>query len=227
VIEWYDWAGGREAVWRFGPRDGPVVIVSPPLFDEGNRTRRLIVDLLTLLAARGIGGALPDLPGTGESLLDTVDVPSAADWRAAYAAAAATLGSRVYSVAMRGGALIDGDAIVEARWRLSPIAGKTLVREIRHARIMAAAMEGYMLRVGPFERGVGPFPVSGNSVQTDLLIDLTETEIAPGRVVRLSGESGSADRKLDGTGPWRRSEPEADPVLSKRLADDIAQWIAR
>src|SRR3954469_12418228 len=71
VIDHYDWAGGREAMLRFGPDTGPVVIAAMPLFEEANRTRAFIVTILRALAAQGIASALPDLPGTGESLIET------------------------------------------------------------------------------------------------------------------------------------------------------------
>ncbi len=70
MIDHYDWPGGREAMLRFGPTNGPVMIVAPPLFEEANRTRAFVVTILRALAERGIASALPDLPGTGESLLD-------------------------------------------------------------------------------------------------------------------------------------------------------------
>ncbi|RYD50253.1 MAG: hypothetical protein EOP60_12200, partial [Sphingomonadales bacterium] len=60
MIDHYDWAGGREAMLRFGPATGPVVIAALPLFEEANRTRTFVVTLLRALAERGIAGALPD-----------------------------------------------------------------------------------------------------------------------------------------------------------------------
>jgi hypothetical protein len=36
----YDWTGGREAMLRFGPDTGPIVIAALPLFEEVNRTRQ-------------------------------------------------------------------------------------------------------------------------------------------------------------------------------------------
>ena len=59
MIDHYDWAGGREAMLRFGPAGGPVVVAALPLFEEANRTRSFVVTILRLLAARGIAGALP------------------------------------------------------------------------------------------------------------------------------------------------------------------------
>ena len=39
---------------RFGPRDGPVVIAAPALFEEANRTRAFLVRILRLLGDCGI-----------------------------------------------------------------------------------------------------------------------------------------------------------------------------
>ncbi|HWU71836.1 MAG TPA: hypothetical protein VN137_00025, partial [Sphingomonas sp.] len=71
MIDHYDWAGGREAMMRFGPATGPVVVAVLPLFEEANRTRTFVSGVLRRLAARDIAGALPDLPGQGESLVPT------------------------------------------------------------------------------------------------------------------------------------------------------------
>jgi thioredoxin reductase len=39
MIDRYDWAGGSEAMLRFGPATGPIVVLALPLFEEANRTR--------------------------------------------------------------------------------------------------------------------------------------------------------------------------------------------
>ena len=62
MIGHYDWAGGREALWRFGPDTGLVVVAALPLFEEANRTRTFVVTVMRMLAKRGIAGVLPDLP---------------------------------------------------------------------------------------------------------------------------------------------------------------------
>src|SRR4051812_44244910 len=82
VIDHYDWAGGREAMLRFGPDTGPVVIAAMPLFEEANRTRTFIVSILRMLAGHGIATALPDLPGAGESLTET-EYASVRNWNKA------------------------------------------------------------------------------------------------------------------------------------------------
>ncbi len=59
MIDYYDWPGGREAMLRFGPADGPVVLVAMPFWEEANRTRSLVVAMLRRLADQGIGGRCP------------------------------------------------------------------------------------------------------------------------------------------------------------------------
>src|SRR3546814_16458509 len=75
MIGRYDWAGGTEAMLRFGPDTGPVVVLALPLFEEANRTRAFAVTMLRALAARGVARVLPDLPGPGERLVPLHDMP--------------------------------------------------------------------------------------------------------------------------------------------------------
>src|SRR3546814_21095544 len=67
MIGRYDWAGGTEAMLRFGPDTGPVVVLALTLFEEANRTRAFAVPMLRALAERGVASVLPALPGQGES----------------------------------------------------------------------------------------------------------------------------------------------------------------
>ena len=111
----------REPLLRFGQDDGPRALLSLPLFEEFNRTRAFGVTLLHALAARGIGGLLPDWPGTGESLQPTEEA-ALAQMRAACAALVAAEGKLV-AIGIRSGALIDSDAELAGRWHLSPVTG--------------------------------------------------------------------------------------------------------
>jgi hypothetical protein len=130
VISWYDWPGGREAMLRFGPAEGPVVVAALPLFEEANRTRTFVVTLLRLLAERGIASTLPDLPGTGESLVPVAQM-RLADLRSAWASAA---GAGAYSVAIRSGTLLDTSEKLAGRWHLARQSGPDLARELTRIR---------------------------------------------------------------------------------------------
>ena len=211
-IDHYDWPGGRETMLRFGPVRGPTVLAALPLFEEANRTRASLIAVLRRLAERGIGSALPDLPGTGESLVATADA-TLTDWCAAFAAAARTLAGPVHVVAWRGGALVDAAAEVATRWRLSPASGAETTRELRRAQ---AASGGSLF--------------AGNRLSATMIAELEAGEpscAGPLRSVRLDTDPREADTKLPGRPLWRAAEPGTDPALEAALADDIAEWIGR
>ncbi|OQW47454.1 MAG: hypothetical protein A4S16_01815 [Proteobacteria bacterium SG_bin6] len=192
---------------RFGPARAPVVMLLLPLFEEHNRTRAFGVGVLRALAGRGIAGALPELPGQGESLVPT-EALRLADLRTAAAAAAAKLG-QPFVASIRSAALLDAEVVVAARWRLTPQPGIDLVRELQRLRA----------------QGDGA-TIAGNALSEMQLAELSETDVAPGRIVRLQSDPAPADRHLAGTPLWRRTEPGNDGSFVELVADDIAEWIA-
>jgi pimeloyl-ACP methyl ester carboxylesterase len=221
----YDWPGGREAMLRFGPGTGPVVIAVMPLFEEANRTRAFMVTMLRALADHGIAGVLPDLPGTGESLTETEDV-TLSDWVNALSALVETVRSKrgeVHGIALRGGTLID--APFDSRWHFAPVTGESLVRDLLRTRLTTGkdSADDAIELSGP------PVELAGNRLSRTLLAQLKAT--VPGtaerlRIVRLETDTRPADRHFAGSPLWRRSEPDNDPALALLLADDIATWIA-
>lgn len=221
-IDHYDWAGGRETMLRFGPEMGPVAVVALPLFEEANRTRAFGVSLCRALADRGVGSALPDLPGTGESLapLETMSLRRMSEGYEVATHHVRTSAVRVYGVAFRSGALLDRLGRLDGRWHLAPQNGPDLLREL--ARIKGAPLGD-----------AGPVEVAGNRIGTALLTGLgvsTPWSVADGgpvRTVRLTSDPRPADRHVPGSALWRRSEPGNHPELALILADDIAGWIAR
>ncbi|WP_254602924.1 hypothetical protein [Sphingomonas bacterium] len=222
-IDGYDSACGREAMLRFGPDEGPVVIAALPLFEEANRTRAFVVAILRALAVRGIGGALPDLPGQGESMV-ALETTTLADMRAAFTAAARHAcgggGRRGYAVTIRSGAILDGDAGLAGCWQLAPQDGPAMLRELSRMRQSDS-------RSSQLGDDATPVAVAGNLLGPRLLAELTiAVPSGPSRIVRLSTDPAPADRKVDGAPLWRRSEPGTDAALSQILADDIADWIA-
>lgn len=216
MIDRYDWPGGSEALWRFGPDTGPVVLMLLPPFEEANRTRTFAVGLLRALARHGVAAILPDLPGQGDSIVAT-EHARLSDWRAAVAAVAASLDRPVVAASIRAGALLDRDADVVGRWQLAPQTGARLVREL--GRIASGT--------GGIDRGASVVEVGGNRVATALLAELDEATPAidhPLRVVRLGTDTAPADLRLDAPPLWRRSEPGDDPDLADQLAQDLAAW---
>ena len=204
---------------RFGPADGPLVLVAPALFEEANRTRAFTVGILRLLAGHGMASVLPDLPGQGESSLPTHEA-RLTDWRNAFASvAAAVQRERSVSgiVSIRGGALVDTLVPVTARWHLSPISGDDVIRDLRRVRHLSSGTK-------PNDGG-NLVEVAGNLLSPTLLDELSASAVRPARVVRLETDSRDADRKVPGVALWRTSEPTTNGMLSRILADDIVEWV--
>jgi hypothetical protein len=231
VIDHYDWAGGREAMLRFGPDTGPVVIAAMPLFEEANRTRAFIVTILRALAGHGVASALPDLPGTGESLIET-EYARVNNWNTAFSSAVERLNPEsrpVHAIAVRGGALVDTTAPVTSRWHFAPVAGESLVRDMLRTRLTAAKESGEAIGTETIEPPGPPIELAGNRLSRALLAELGRSVPSDGpplRIVRLDTDSLPADHHVAGAPLWRRSEPGNDPGLARLLADDIATWIA-
>lgn len=206
MIDHYDWAGGREAMFRFGPDTGPVVVAALPLFEEANRTRAFVVTILRALAERGIASVLPDLPGQGESLLPTSEI-ALANLQAAFAAAVRATGTRAYSLAVRSGALLDTHAILASRWHFAPQTGPELLRELNRMR-QAGGGEDF----------------GGTPLSSSFLTELDNAGLEMARTIRLDSDPKEADARITGAPLWRRAEPDNDPALATLLADDIVAW---
>ena len=213
----YDWSRGREAMLRFGPDAGPIVIAALPLFEEANRTRQFLVTILRALAVLGIGSVIPDLPGTGESIVVTGEA-RLREQRTAYTELAQQLGRNTYGISIRSGALFDTDAALAGRWQLSPQTGEDLLRELDRTRATS--------RSAP----ASETEYAGNTLSREILADLHDAKpyagAGPLRVVRLESDPREANVTYAASPLWRRSEPGNDISLAQILAEDISQWIA-
>ncbi len=229
MISHYDWEGGREAMLRFGPDIGPVIVAALPLFEEANRTRAFVVTILRVLAARGVASALPDMPGQGESGAPTSTF-TLARGRSAFAAACALPlgeGRSVYGLAIRSGTLLDGDAQLAGRWHFAPMTGADQLRELVRTRQAAAREAGDSFDPASLKEATDPVELAGNLLSPTLLAEMPEA--APvaekTRVIRLETDAKPADHRIAGAPLWRRAEPDNDPALAEKIADDIASWV--
>ncbi len=213
MIGRYDWAGGSEAMLRFGPNTGPIVVLALPLFEEANRTRTLAVTMLRALADHGIASVLPDFPGQGESEHPTAQF-SLSNARQAYDDLVENLlpERRVHGAAIRSGALVGG------QWQFSPATGNDLLRDLARIRQLA---DGESL-----DHADAPIEIAGNLIAPGALAELADA-VPPesGRVVRLESDPREANLKIPGMPLWRRSEPGNDPALAEILAADLARWV--
>ena len=193
------------------PRTPPILFV-PPLFEELNRTRALIVAVVRRVAAEGSSCWLPDLRGTGESLLPLEDV-TWSDWRHDVSAAAAHVsresGRAPLVASIRGGALLDDAVEAAGWWRFAPATGAALARDLDRASLTGGAeWAGY--------------PASPE--MREELRSAAADAVTPLRTLRLATDAGEADHKLAGPALWRRSEPGNSAELAAALAADLNQW---
>ena len=204
----YSWHGGNELWLRHGVNYPLQVIIIEPLFEEANRCRRLLVSVMRGLAANGIGSALPDLPGTGESLADLRDV-AFSDWHEALSVVVEMV-KPVVIASLRGGALLDGGLPAKGHWRFAPETGARIVRDLRRTQLSGSAL------------------YAGHAISDSFLNKLESAiprPLAPLRTLRLENDASDADSKIAGSQLWRRAEPGDDPELAAKLVADLTAWV--
>lgn len=205
-FETYRTGSGSEMMLALGPRDGPQVLFLEAFLEERNFLRRTMILIARHLADAGIGSCLPDLPGTGDSLLSIAEI-DLADWRRAAADAAHAIatetGRRPVVASIRTAALIDDAADAASWWRFAPAIGADLLRTMRHAE-----------RIG------GP-PFAGYRITATMAAELERTLPA-----HPPGPLREAESPAQGAPLWRRAEPTEDRALAAALAKDLAAWVA-
>jgi alpha-beta hydrolase superfamily lysophospholipase len=210
AFETFESDGRTEWLMRIGAADAPAILFVPPLFEEMNRTRALLVSVMRRLAAQGFGCWLPDLSGTGESERDLGDV-AWGDWRHDVTAAAAHVAGKAGKpliAGLRGGVLLDDATAGRGWWRFAPVDGLALQRDMVRAGLAGVEWAGYS---------------PGDALKAGLA-GATAAEVAPLRTVRLATDAQAADLKVDGPALWRRSEPGTSAELAEALAADLAEW---
>jgi len=196
-------------------RDRRVLIV-PALFDEANRTRRFLIEAMRRLDALGIDSFLIDLPGCNESL-QRFAAQSLGAWRDAVERAVRHFRS-THVLSVRGGALlVPGDL---PGWRLEPVRGPALLRQLIRARVIAAREEGREERSEELlEAGrMNGIELAGYPCCAGLVAGLESAEL-PQTEIQVDIRQG----QLGGSALWLRSEPSEDPAQSAALAAILAE----
>jgi hypothetical protein len=208
---------GEEFASIAGPEETPRLLIVPALFEEANRTRRLLVQTMRALADAGVASVLPDLPGCNESLapLEAQDLSS---WRASMDAAARHFGARRV-LSLRGGALVSP---LLPGWRLSPLEGVSVLRQLVRARTISAHEAGRRESVDALleegrQRGLD---LAGYPLGAAMIRDL--------EYATAEASEGQVDLSLEeigGSALWLRSEPGEDAAMGQGLAAFVArEW---
>ena len=229
MIARYRFDGNDELCLRHGPETGPALLILPPLFDEANRVRHLMVETARTLAGHGIASLLPDLPGCNESLIP-LDHASISLWQAALIACSEQLGPISHVAAIRGGALLDGALGDLPRWRLAPVKGGQLLRTMLRTKIASdreAGISSSSDALMELARTQG-IELAGNSLSPCMIRELDAAAPSDGRAVRLArlaDDPLEANSRIAGAPLWLRAEPAHDPAMAQSLAADLAGWM--
>lgn len=218
----YHFSGHDEHVLCFGAGTSRQILIIPPLFDEMNRCRRMLVQAMHALAERGVGSMLLDLPGCNESLAE-LEGHSLGTWRDAVTAAAIQLDA-THIAALRGGTLIDDGATDLPHWRLAPAKGSSLLKTMIRTRIAGDKEAGKATsEAGLMEAAMAaPIELAGNLLSPVMVAELASAEPADAAIltVRTLGQG------ITGSTLWLRAEPQDDPAMSADIAADLDQWSA-
>ena len=212
-----DWPapGGREEYAITCPADGPRrLLVLPAWFDEANKLRHFTLATMRVLAARGVGCVLPDLPGCNESLvpLESCDL---AGWRDAADAAAAHFGC-THVLTFRAGANI---APVLPGFAYAPVAASRALATLLRARAIAAREAGQgttretLLDTGQREG----LDIGGARLGARMVVQLIRAADPANPLPAI------AQTELRGPGLWLRAEPGHDPAQAEALARNVAE----
>jgi alpha-beta hydrolase superfamily lysophospholipase len=201
----------EEWLMRLGRPHAPAILFVPPLFEEMNRTRALIVAAMRWLARRGHGCWLLDLAGTGESELALGEI-GWDDWRHDVISASAYIAEKARKpliASFRGGALVDDGAPARGWWRFAPAEGAALARDLVRSGL-AGGVEW---------AGYAPSPALKAALEA-----AKPAPVRSLRTVRLATDRAEADARVEGPALWRRSEPGASAELAGAIAADLHKW---
>jgi hypothetical protein len=217
----YNFNGQDEHCLCFGAGAARQILIIPPLFDEMNRMRWVLVSAMRDLGERGVGSALIDLPGCNESLAP-LEAQDLAHWRQAVAECAEQLGA-THIASFRGGALVD-DGTALPVWRLAPVKGSSLLKTMIRTRIAGEKEAGRSLTEAELltHAETGPIELAGNMLGSAMVALLQSAVPAtpPNCTERKLGED------IAGSPLWLRAEPQDDPAFAAAIAAELDSWSA-
>jgi hypothetical protein len=222
----YNNGGTKEHVLMFGMDNMPRrILIIPPMFDEMNRVRRMLVTAMRELASQGVATYLPDLPGCNESMAALTD-QDLASWRSAVTGAAEQL-SVTHIAAIRAGALIDDALPSLPHWRLAPVKGASILKTMMRTRIAGDKENGITTTADDLmaQARVKHVELSGNLLNLNMIEQLNAAEPAVVPNVRTV-TIGNGEDMILGSALWLRAEPQDDADMSANIAAELDRWSA-
>ncbi|TRD12507.1 hypothetical protein FGU71_11960 [Erythrobacter insulae] len=210
-----------ELVLQTGANDAEMrLMLVAPLFDEHNKLRRHMAQVMRRLSEAGIMCVLPDLPGLNESTQPLED-QSLAHWRSALAAASAHF-NVTHVLSFRSGAILIGN---DAKgWTYAPQDGAKLLRGMIRARAIASKEAGVAetsQELNDLGRSEG-ITLAGWPIGSELFCDLeTATPARSDTLVSIE------QALIGGQGLWLRAEPGEDHAQADAMATAIIEELGK
>ncbi|MBY6013837.1 hypothetical protein KUV75_02825 [Qipengyuania gaetbuli] len=210
----------EEMALVFKATGGNRLLVLPPLFEEANRLRRQLREVMRLLSLRGIASVLPDLPGCNESLAP-LGKQTLAGWRTAAEAAAGHFGA-THVLAVRTCAAIAPTEL--QGWLYAPQAPARALTSLARAQSLSEAETGggrQPAEIIAETREHGGL-VAGWTLSGEMVRELEQgTEVKTGDLVVVDQE------EIGGSPLWLRAEIGEDADQAQALADLLARELDR
>ena len=191
------------------------LLMLPPLFDEHNKTRRQMVEIMRRLDLAGMDCFLPDLPGCNESRVPLAR-QTLSGWRqAAMDAARAVSATTLFAI--RGGALVMPETL--PGYVYTPAKGAQLLRAMIRARTIAAREAGREEKASDLlEKGRSEgLELAGWRLGREFIREFETAEPAMRDDLRLIEQA-----EIGGSPLWLRAEPDDDPEQADAIAAIIA-----
>lgn len=213
--------GGRaeEMVLGFGRDRERRLLIIPPLFDEANKFRHQIFEIMRRFDLRGIDCFCPDLPGCNESLAPH-GAQTLESWRDAVAAAAKHFGA-THLLAIRSGCWLAPEAV--PGWLYAPAKPGLVLRNMLRGRVLASREAGRDESVESLmdtarQEGIA---VSGWQLGAALVRELEAAEFSPGEAHTIVEQADVGGKAL-----WLRAENDDDPEQADAIAALVAIGIS-
>ncbi|MBH5322774.1 alpha/beta hydrolase family protein [Aurantiacibacter sediminis] len=198
---------------RFDNDRGKRLLIVPPLFDEANKLRHMIMETMRALNTAGIDSALIDLPGTNESP-EPLPEQTLHGWIGAVEQSCKAF-SATHILAVRAGAACVTAALpcllyaphspasqLRSMIRARVLSEREAEREVSREELLAEAEhEGITL--------------AGYHLSADMVRQMQ------GFFVSEVNSTTIAQSEIGGAPLWLRAEPDHDPDQSKALAARI------
>ncbi len=213
LLGWTAPGGSEELALALGQSGGIRVLVLPAWFDEGNKLRHVTLEAMRSLERLGVASVMPDLPGCNESTA-RLDSQTLKTWHSAATAAASYLACS-HVLVVRAAANIAPDL---PGWAWAPLAGKSALRALLRARVIASKEAGTPeTSEALLEQGKAQgLDLAGYRLGAAMVAGLAEAELSATSLTPIT----QAD--LGGPGLWLRAEPEHDQSQAEALAQIIA-----